>query len=450
MTEDFRAIHNNESSHHGVDFSYRKLLKHFGSKWANERGEATKVKASLKEFIESCPICQKVRGLKEKIKTKHSFIVSRPFLEVSVDFIVFKRGDKNGNRYLLVAIDNFLKLVEMKPVPNRDAETVARFLLELQSRYGPMARLRSDRDGAFTGLLIKRLNENRGTETTPCIPYHPQANSVCERQNAIIMNHLNALILGCALGPESKVGWSDLVPKVFSLVNTTPKNPLGISPLSMVYGVFANYDQPLLDQTRANEPGSASNPEDYFESLTAWQNKLLDITEDIQSQHFEKMHAKLNKTERTREFHVGDYVLQLRKSTGISGKPATTWLGPYLVLDRRENDPSHPVLDLMNLTDMKVKEASISDCRTFNTSWFNEDNLHKELVKLAAMDENEYVVEQIISHQPAGETRTKPLAKYLFEVKWQEFEETTWEPYAGLKDLEPMEQYSKLHPGLKL
>jgi hypothetical protein len=104
----------------------------------------------------------------------------------------------------------------------------------------------------------------------------------------------------------------------------------------------------------------------------------------------------------------------------------------------------------MNLTDMKVKEASISDCRTFNTSWFNEDNLHKELVKLAATDENEYVVEQIISHQPAGETRTKPLAKYLFEVKWQEFEETTWEPYAGLKDLEPMEQYSKLHPGLKL
>jgi len=450
MTEDFRAIHNNESGHHGVDFSYRKLLKHFGSKWANERGEATKVKASLREFIESCPICQKVRGLKEKIKTKHSFIVSRPFLEVSVDFIIFKREDKNGNRYLLVAIDNFLKLVEMKPVSNRDAETVARFLLELQSRYGPMARLRSDKDGAFTGLLVKRLNDNRGTETTPCIPYHPQANSICERQNAIIMNHLNALILGCALGPESKVGWSDLIPKVFSLVNTTPKNPLGISPLSLVYGVFANYDQHLLEQTCANEPGSTSNPLDYLESLMAWQNKLLEISEDIQSQHFEKMHSKLNRADKTREFNVGDYVLQLRKSTGISGKPATTWVGPFLVLDRRENDPSHPVLDLMNLTDMKVKEASISDCRTFNTSWFEESNLHKELVRLAAIDENEYVVEQIISHQPAGETRTKSLSKYLFEVKWQEFDETTWEPYSGLKDLEPMEKYSKLHPGLKL
>jgi hypothetical protein len=450
MREDFQAIHNNESGHHGVDYSYRKLLKHCGSKWANERGEAMKVKASLKEFIEACPICQKVRGLKEKVKAKHSFIVSRPFLEISIDFIIFSRPDRNGNKYLIVAIDNFMKLVELKATPNRDAETVAKFLLEIQSRYGPSARLRSDKDGAFTGLLIRRLNDVRGTETTPCIPYHPQANSICERQNAIIMNHLNALILGCALGPDSKVGWSDLIPKVFSLVNNTPKNPLGISPLSMVYGVFANYDQPLLPESHANPIGTNTNPVDYVENLMAWQNKLIEISENIQSDHFDKLISRFNKNEETREFHVGDFVLQDKKATGVSGKPSAKWIGPFLVLERRNNDPSHPVLDLMNLTNMKVKEASIADCRKFNTSWFNEDNLHKEVVRLSATDDNEYVVEKIVSHQPLGETRTKPVSKYLFEVKWQDFEETTWEPYAGLKDLEPMELYSKLHPGLKL
>jgi len=65
------------------------------------RGEATKIKALLKVFIDACPICQKVRGLHEKVKAKHSFIVSRPFLEVSYDFIVFSRPDKNGNRYMM-------------------------------------------------------------------------------------------------------------------------------------------------------------------------------------------------------------------------------------------------------------------------------------------------------------------------------------------------------------
>jgi hypothetical protein len=451
LTEDFNAIHNNESGHHGLDFSYRKLLKRCGSRWANERGEATKVKSLLKDYIDSCPICQKVRGLKEKVKAKHSFIVSRPFLEVSYDFIVFKRPDKNGNRYIIVAIDNFLKLVEIKPVPNRDSETVAKFLLELSARYGPAARLRYDREKSFTGLLITRLNESRGIEGKPCIPYHPQANSVCERQNGIIMEHLNALILGCKLGPETKIGWSDLTPFVFSIVNNTPKNPLGISPLSMLYGVFANYDQPLMSTHQANTPGETSNPVDYVESLMAWQNQLLEITEQIQSDHFAKLEKRLNSpSNKTRQFNVGDFVLQLKKATKIHGKPGTRWVGPFLVMDRRSNDPTHPVLDLMNLTDMKVKEASIEDCRIFNTTWFDEENLIPELIKMSAIDENEYVVESIISHKPPGARSRLPISKYLFEVKWQDFEDTTWEPYAGIKDLEPFEQYSSQHPELKI
>jgi hypothetical protein len=448
LTDDFVAIHNNESGHHGIDHSYRKLLKRCGSQWANERGEATRIKTLLKNFIDACPICQKVRGMQDKVKAKHSFIVSRPFLEVSYDFVVFTKPDKRNNRYLIVAIDNFLKLVEIKATPNRDAETVALFLMELGARYGHMARLRSDREGAFTSLLVNKLNAIRGTETYPCIPYHPQANSICERQNGIIMNHLNALILGCKLGPESKVAWSDLVPFVFSIVNNTPKNPLGISPLSMLYGVFANYDRPLLPTVQANEVGDTSNPVDYVNNLRAWQNQLLEIAEDIQSEHFAKMEKRFNGSkESIRQFHEGDFVLQLKKATNISGKPVTKWIGPFMVVQRTNNDPSHPVLHLMNLTDMTVKQASIEDCRPFNTSWFDEENLLPELVKLAAMDENEYVVERILSHKPTGK-KSLPPSKYLFEVKWQDFSETTWEPYSGLKGLEPLKTYAKDHPEL--
>jgi len=264
------------------------------------------------------------------------------------------------------------------------------------------------------------------------------------------MNHLNALVLECKLGPESNVGWSDLLPEVFSLVNNTPKNPLGISPLSMMYGVFANYDQPLLPTSRANELGTMSNPLDYVDSLIAWQNQLLEVTERIQSEHFDKLQKKLNKDENPREFHEGDYVLQHKQGTGTSGKPNPRWLGPFLVVNRRNNDPSHPILDIMNLTDMRVKEASIEDCRKFNTSWFEEENLLPELIKIAATDQNEYVVERIVSHKPEGENRSLSLSKYLFEVKWQDFEATSWEPYTGLKNLEPMEEYSRLHPGLRL
>ena len=453
LIADFHSIHNNESGHHGLDFSWRKLLKRCGSKWANERGAATKIREELKEFLDACPICQKVRGLKEKVKAKHSFIISRPFLEVSYDFIIFKENDKNGNRYMLVAICNFLKLVEMKAVPSRDAETVARFLLEVDARYGNMIRLRSDKEGAFCGMLITKLNEARGTEATPCVAYHPQANSICERQNAIIMNHLTSLILGCKLGPDSKNSWSDLIPFVFTLVNTTPKNPLGISPLSMVYGIFANYDPQLLHiSPQANLQGSESNPQDYVDSLMDWQRKLLDLAEQIQSDHFVSLDAKLNDVELShRAFHEGDLVLQLKTAQGYSGKPSSRWLGPFLVLDRKFNDPTHPVLDIMNLRDMSVREASIEDCKQFNTAWFDEGTMLNELMKLSATDDNEYVVERIISHKPLiteSRKRTLPISQYFFEVKWQDFPDTTWEPYLSLKDLQPLEDYFDLNPGI--
>ena len=455
--EDFKAIHNGISGHHGLEYSYRKLFVTCGSQWANERGAAAKVKAELKEFIDNCPVCQKVRGLKEKEKCKHSFIISRPFLETSYDIIVFTRPDKNGKQYIIVAIDNFTKLVELKAVDHKDAESAAQFLLEIGCRYGHCARLRSDRDPAFTGLLVRYLNEKRGTLTLACVPYRPEANSVCERQNAIVMSHLTALTVGCELGPNSKVGWSDLLPFIFSIINNTPKNPLGMSPLSMVYGQFANYDRPLLP-TGANQVGTESNSVDYVETLMAWQDKLLDIAEDIQSKHLSRMQEKfakeLKRKSQTdgsgRSFNQGDFVIQRKDSTGRSGKLTPRWIGPFLVLERRENDPTHPVLDLMNLTDMTVKESATDDCRLFLTGWFEEATMLEELTKIAAADLDEFVVEKILNHQPEGAKRALPLTKYTFLVKWKDFEEPTWEPYVNLKSLAPYEEYSLLHPSLRL
>jgi transposase InsO family protein len=459
--EDFEAVHGGLNGHHGLDYSYRKLFNICGSKWANERGEATKVKEALKQFIEACPVCQKVKSMRDKIQSKHSFIISRPFLEVSYDFVVFTETDKNGNRYLLVAIDNFTRLVEMKATRNKDAETVARFLLEIQSRYGPMARLRSDRDPAFTGLIVTYLNRVRNVEQILCIPYHPQANSICERQNAIIMQHISAMCVGMAMGPDTRAGWSDLVPLVFSIVNNTPKNPLGISPLSMIYGVFANYERPLLPP--ALIVGKESNPVSYVEDLMKYQNRLLMIAEDIQSAHLNKYVRKYDKelrntnskrttSELPRQIHCGDFVIVNKNAKGGNTKLTPKWVGPRLVLERGDNDPQNPVVELMDLTDMTTSQVSLDDCLVFNTGWFEEMTMMQELVRLSANDDEEFIVEQICDHRPVGPKRSRPLTEYFFRVKWKDFAdaESSWEPWSSMKDLEPFLQYAHDNPLLNL
>jgi hypothetical protein len=399
--------------------------------------------------------------MRDKVQSKHSFIISRPFLEVSYDFVVFTDEDRNGNRYMLVAIDNFTRLVEISPSRHKDAETVARFLLAVQSRYGTMARLRSDRDPAFTGLIITYLNRVRNVEQILCIPYHPQANSICERQNGIIMQHINAMCVGVVLGPETKTGWSDLVPFVFSIVNNTPKNPLGISPLSMVYGVFANYERPLLPPKLPL--GQESNPVQYVDGLVAYQNTLLMIAEDIQSAHLNKYVRKYDKElrvvngkrascEQPRQINSGDFVIVNKIAKGGNSKLTPKWIGPRLVLERGDNDPSHPVVEMIDLTDMTTSQASLDDCLIFNTGWFEEATMMQELVRLSANDYEEFVVEQICDHRPAGTNRKKPLSEYFFRVKWKDFadSESSWEPWSTVKDLEPFLQYAHDNPLLNL
>jgi hypothetical protein len=361
---------------------------------------------------------------------------------------VFEKPDKHDNRYLIVAVDNFTKLVELKPRPNRGSEGVAMFLLEIKSRYGPINRLRSDREKAFTSQVIRKLNDLTGTKELPCVAYHPQANSVCERQNQIIMNHLRALVYGTKLGTDSSYSWSDLIPFVFSIVNNTPKMPLAISPLSMVYGIFANYDQPLLEPRPST---GTSNPLDYVDGLLDWQNRLLDITEEIQSRQFAKLSQKGTDS---RHFHEGDFVLQLKRSTSITGKLVSRWVGPRLVLARRYHDPTHPVLDLYDLVSSKVHEVSIEDCRLMKTGWFQEKTILQDLQQLAALDKEEYEVEEVLDHRPPGLRRAKGVKPqdYWFKVKWAGFSESenSWEPYANLKDLEPLSDYLAKFPTLLL
>jgi hypothetical protein len=240
--------------------------------------------------------------------------------------------------------------------------------------------------------------------------------------------------------------WSDLIPFVYSIVNTTPKLPLAISPLSLVYGIFANYDRPLLDP---RPTGVLSNPVDYVEGLKEWQNRLLELAEGIQSKYFEKLTSKKHEC---RAFQEGDFVLQLKKTTGARGKLITRWIGPRLVLSRRDNDATHPVLDLYDLVTSKKLEASIDDCRLFHTGWFTEPTMLQDLNRLAALDKEEYEVELILEHKPTGprrNPRTKP-SDYWFKVKWAGFsdEENSWEPYSELKDLLPLEEYLSKYPEL--
>ena len=57
----------------------------------------------------------------------------------------------NKNRYLVVIVDAFSKWVELYPIPNWKASTVAAVMFDFIKRYGTPTIVRSDRGTEFGG-----------------------------------------------------------------------------------------------------------------------------------------------------------------------------------------------------------------------------------------------------------------------------------------------------------
>ena len=89
----------------------------------------------------------------------------------------------NGNSYVLVAGDYFTKWMEAYAIPNQEATTVARKLVdELFCRFSPPERLHSDQGRQFEGQVMQEICKFLHIQKTRTTPYHPQGDGLGEIQ----------------------------------------------------------------------------------------------------------------------------------------------------------------------------------------------------------------------------------------------------------------------------
>ena len=158
----------------------------------------TTMTKDITEYVKCCKICQHQKGPKEKTKLKHPL---RP-LELPQKFNERVHADLMGplkscteNKYILVMSDSFTKWLELPPIPDKSAETVAKAMIEQWLyRNSPMDVLVTDNGKEFDNETMRLLCNNFGIKHRFTSPYHPQTNTQCERQNRTILSYLRNFV----------------------------------------------------------------------------------------------------------------------------------------------------------------------------------------------------------------------------------------------------------------
>ena len=237
---------------------------------------------------------------------------------------------KNGNLWILTAIDTFTKYAWAFAIRNHEAQTVARFLVErIFTEFGMPKQILSDRGREFESTLMKELCDQMGIDKVKTTSYKPSTNGCVERFHGT----LNSLI--AKVVQENQRDWDMHLPYVMSAYRSTEHRSTGFSPNQMMFGREASLPLSLAYDAMDDESNTAHQSpvefvkdrvDKYRSNYSIARKKLRRLAE----------YNKRNHDVRSKKLHleVGEFVWQYipRHRVGRSHKWEKFYRGPFMVI----------------------------------------------------------------------------------------------------------------------
>lgn len=276
-------------------------------------------------FVKMCTVCQQFKssGQSRKAALK-DYRKGEPMERVCIDIVGPFPVSGRGNKYALVVTDWFTKYVEIYPMPNQEAETVAQALTrEYFSRYGVPLELHSDQGTQFESRLFQEICHLLGIHKTRTTPFRPQSDGISER-------NIKTLTKMMAMVTKEQEQWDEYLPFISMAYRATPHESTGFSPNFLMYGreLFMPVDVML-----SLPPGEKGTPEQYACKLRKQLEYAYDLARVSLKRMAERQGRLYNRGTFGDRIQVGDvvwYANKLRKK-GVSPKLQPKWRGPCLV-----------------------------------------------------------------------------------------------------------------------
>ena len=155
--------------------------------------------------VKTCAVCNRnKKGLKCHRAPLGKYHAGAPIDRVHTDILGPITTSENGNRYVLMLVDQFTKWLECWPLPNQTAEIV-RVVKGFISRFGCPLEIHSDQGSNFDSALFKSVYSLLEITKTHTTPYRPSANGQMERYNRTLLQ-----VIRCYIRAKQKTWDQDL------------------------------------------------------------------------------------------------------------------------------------------------------------------------------------------------------------------------------------------------
>ena len=312
---------------------------HFGIKAtlqrSSERFYFPGMKKDSETRVKACPEClAKIRRAKIRDATHQPRRTGYVGELLFVDLVGPMPVTQDQKKYILTIEDAYSRYVMAVPIPNKQAATVTKHLMERYiSVFGTPTAIHSDQGKEFTAEIFKDLMDKLQVKRTTTPTYNPQSNGNLERFHRT----LNTLIR--VFCDREDPEWVHYLPSATLAYNSKMHSSTGITPFSGMFGRECRLPIDLIIPT----------PDDQSRDINVHVRETLDRFKKMFNHVRQKNNAVIKRNAqlysgKLNEIAIGTRVWYLapRKIQGKPGKITDSWIGPFKVIKK----PTEVLVDI--------------------------------------------------------------------------------------------------------
>ena len=285
----------------------------------------------IRKYTRNCPVCIKGK-IRKKTSDKPVLQTSskHPWMQVSSDLIGPFPKSYKGNQYCLVVIDNLTRWTEIRPIPDKTAQSVANGFMDIFNHRGLPLSILADNGKEFANFGLKKMFQKLGCNLQYTTPYRPQSNGITERCNQKVKKLLR-------IWNVNDPTWDLYIGVIQFLVNNEFNRILNMSAFQAIHGWTLTrmdfMDPSKIEELDITEFDSKQWSKDHSVRMATCLRELFIKDVKIKQKSYEKSrnNFKKNGPEHDDEIPIGAHVLIHFPLAPGSNKLMSQWKGTYLV-----------------------------------------------------------------------------------------------------------------------